>query len=71
MPIDDSQFYQLQSRVTDVERIQAVSAESARNSERRLTSIESGVNKLVWMVVGAVLVQILAIVVNNGGIPGV
>jgi hypothetical protein len=72
MPISDSQFFDLQSRVVEVERSVAVSAETARNTERRLTGIEIGVNRLIWMVVGAVIVQILALVINgNGGIPGV
>lgn len=71
MAVSEGEFNQMRIHVEDLRRDVAVRAEVQRSIEKRLDAIENVLSRLTWLIVGAVLTSVVAMVVYSGGIPGV
>lgn len=71
MPVSVDDHERLRERVELLSQNSAVALAAATALEKRVEAIEAVLSKLTWMVVTAVIGALLAMVVYNGGIPGV
>jgi hypothetical protein len=54
----------------DMDKRIALLEQSQRDIRQELHSINSNITKLVWIVVGAVIVGLMNLVIRSGNIPG-